>query len=123
MKGKTTKKKPDPVIEEVVPIPKRIRERHQDVSLSIDLMFVQNLAMLVMVSKYIKYTTIKTLQSHSVQEVEWELHHVCSLYCHHGFCMKTIHADLEFNPMRPVLLDMGIGYNEVAATEHIPEVE
>ena len=62
LKGKTTRKKPDLVIEDFVSIPKSIGKRHQDVSLCINLMFVQNLPMMVTVSKTLKFTTIKTFK-------------------------------------------------------------
>ena len=42
LKGKTTRRKPKPVVKDYVEIQRELKETHQDVELAIDTMFVQD---------------------------------------------------------------------------------
>ena len=58
LKGKTTRKKPIPVIKDYVDIPTELKQLHKDVELCVDIMYIHNIMFLVTVSRKIKYITI-----------------------------------------------------------------
>jgi len=55
LKGKTTRRKPKPVVKDYVEIPRELKETHQDVELAIDTMFVSKIPFLTTISKNIMY--------------------------------------------------------------------
>ena len=69
MKGKTVRKKPDKVTEDYVAIPKSIAKRHLELTLSIDLMFIQKQIFLVTVSHHLKFTTINHVEKRTTGQV------------------------------------------------------
>jgi len=123
LKGKTARARPDPVIENYVAVPKGIAERHKNVSLCIDFMFVQSVVMLVTVSKNIKFTTLSVMKSRSLRETERELMNIINLYRRRGFVINVIHCDREFLALQQSDLAQHIDFNVVAMNEHVPEVE
>ena len=93
LKGKTVRKKPDEVTEDYIAIPKSIAKRHLELTLSIDLMFIQKQIFLVTVSQHLKFTTINHVEKRMTGQVMTELRKVLSLYCHRGFKVTNMHSD------------------------------
>ena len=109
--------------QDYVAVPKGIAKRHKNVTLSIDLMFIQKQIMLVMVAHYIKFTTIGYIKSRTVTAIFAEIKRVTDIYKQHGFRVTEIRADPEFDPLQPEFTTLGIYYNQIATSEHVPEVE
>ena len=65
IKGKWVRKKPEPVNQNCVAVPKSIATRHKKIILSVDMMYIQNLAMLVTASHVIKFATIANVNTHT----------------------------------------------------------
>jgi hypothetical protein len=59
MKGKTTRSKPMVLVNVYVEVPRELVEAHQQTALCMDLMYIEEVPFLVMVSKYIKYITVR----------------------------------------------------------------
>jgi len=58
LKGRSTQKKPIPVIDESIEIPKEIIDNNQKNTLYMDIMFINQQAMLTAVDKVIKYRSL-----------------------------------------------------------------
>ena len=67
LKGKTTRRKPAPVVSDQVSIPKELVEKHENVVLCVDAIFVNKIPFLVTISKNIKYRTANFLKSRTIQ--------------------------------------------------------
>ncbi len=59
IKAKTVRKKPKVVVNDYVEIPKELIQAHKGIELCTDIMFIDEVAFLVTMSKYIKFITIR----------------------------------------------------------------
>jgi hypothetical protein len=69
LKGQTTRNKPLPVIENIVPVPKEILNLHYDVFLTVVLFYVNKIVFLVAHSRRICLTTLKWLDTRIITGV------------------------------------------------------
>jgi len=123
LKGKTVRQKNDHVPSHVADVPYQIIKMYKDVSLSFDIMFVNKMAFLVMVSRYIRFGTTEQLPSRQADVVGKALVRVVNFYKQRGFRVKECHGDGEFESLRADLADAGASLNIAAENEHVPEVE
>jgi hypothetical protein len=123
LRGKTVRSSGDRVRPEYEEVPKEIKENYQDITICMDLMYVNRIPFLVTISRNIKFGTIKAVKSRHIKVLLPAIKSVKRLYALRGFRVKYSHADNEFEPMRDTLLDIGIQLNVVAEAEHVPEVE
>ena len=72
---------------------------------------------------HIKYTTLSHIKKQTIGEVLAEVKKVRDLYKRCGFQVNEIHTDPEFNPLCAAFIALRINYNQVATSEHVPEVE
>jgi hypothetical protein len=74
LKGKTVRITPPPVATDYVQIPNEIMSLNRNVTLAIDIMFVNGLPFLVSISRKIKFTTVEYLigrkQHHLVNSIK-----------------------------------------------------
>ena len=64
LKGKTMRQTPSSVMLDIVWTPKEIRELHHNVTLSVDIFFVNNIPFLLTLSRKIQFTTVTHLTDH-----------------------------------------------------------
>ena len=64
LKGKTTRSKPKQVVIDYMVMPKSILERNMNITLSIDIMFVNKIPFVTTMSQHIKFTTVEVIQKH-----------------------------------------------------------
>jgi hypothetical protein len=69
LKGKTVRTKPEPVKTNTVHIPKEIREIHKEVTLTIDIFFVNQIPFFVTLSRSLYFTTMTHLPNRSLGEI------------------------------------------------------
>ena len=124
LKGKSTRKRPVPVLEDLVAIPRELIERHQDLTLCMDVMYVCGLPMFTCIDRSPKYRACVPLNNRSADELYRALDVVLRRYNQAGFEVKTIHCDNEFKPlMNKVYDDLKVTMNYTSADEHVPEAE
>lgn len=123
LKGKTGRTKEPHVSMEVRPIPPELMERHREVVLCIDVMYVNNIAFLVSVSRAIRFCTAEALANRRNETLLVGMSRIKAAYSTRGFMANRVLADNEFEVLRPGLAGMGVLLNCVARDEHVPEVE
>ncbi len=123
LKGKTTRKKPPPVVVDYLEVPKSLRMKHQGVELCADLMFVQGVAFLITISKHIKFITIRCIPSRTLDELRKAFDETFRIYNKFDFRVDVVHADPEFQKLRQDLADNDIELNVANPQEHVPEME
>jgi hypothetical protein len=104
-------------------IPKHIMERHQDVTLCIDLMCINKTPFLGTISQHIKFGTIEVVKSRHHKGLLPAIKNVKRLCALRGFRVRHCHVDNEFEGMRHEPLELGMQLNVVAKAEHVPEIE
>ena len=124
LKGKTICKKPQPIVHDYVSIPKELVETQQDLTLSIDAIFVNSMPFLTTISENLKFRTADFLSARTIEEYHKTLDKVFGVYNDAEFGIKRIKCNQEFQPiLDPVKRTLHIKVNYASAQEHIPKIE
>ena len=92
---------------------------HCDITLAIDIMFINKIPFLVTTSRNLKFGTVEALTNRQIPTIVAKLKSIIKLYEHRGFRVRVVLANPEFEPLRPWFPML----NCCGADEHIPEVE
>ena len=123
LKGKTTRKKPNKVRQMIETLPKELMNRYHEVTLCIDIMFVNKLPMLVSISRNVKFGTIEDIPNRSSKTLISGIQKIIKIYHQAGFTIVTALMDGEFEPLRGELAELGISLNTAAPDEHVGDIE
>jgi hypothetical protein len=111
------------VIIEQRDVPRTIMDQYRNVTLCIDIMFVNKIPFLVTISRGIKFGTAETLTDRKHPTIMSAIKHVVALYSKRGFRVSDAHTDNKFEPMRADLMDANVNLNVASNNEHVPEIE
>jgi hypothetical protein len=123
LKGKTTWRPPHKVRQTVEPLPSNIMKRYQFVTLCVDIMFVNEIPMLVTMSRGIRFATIEAIPNRTSATLVKGIKSVVSLYKRAGFQVTAALMDGEFEKTRNDLNDLGIALNVTGREEHVGDIE
>jgi hypothetical protein len=93
IKGKTTRRKPEPVVTDYVKVPKAILDLNRDVTLTANVMFVDGIPFLVTNSRKIKFTTSEYVPRRTKPILIKSLKKVPNNYHKRGFEVVTTLID------------------------------
>jgi hypothetical protein len=99
LKGKSTRSRPIPVINDIIEIPKELIAAQNEVDLCIDTLFINSLPFLATVSKNMKYRTCYYVKSIQMSDYRSAIDQVIKIYSDAGFTIKCIHTDNEYEPL------------------------
>ena len=119
LKGKTTRETPSHVPTNINPVPDHILKLYRNVTLCVDIMFVNKIPFLITLSRNIKFVTVEALADRHSNSIKKALSAVVNIYQHRGLRVATIMADNEFEHMRSTFPML----NTCAANEHVPDIE
>ena len=100
LKGKTNFRSKPYVNTNVLLVPFEIMKAHKQVTLAIDIMFVNKIPFLVTTSRNIHFGTIEVLPDRKINIVITKLRSVINLNRHRGFNVSSILANGEFKKLR-----------------------
>jgi len=124
LKGKTTRKKPLPVINDYIELPEELFAKQQNIVLCIDGIKVNGLMFLTTISKNLFYRTAQYIESKSIGYYKQALKEIITIYNKAGFRITKIRGDNEFQPLKDIMFDeFGINMNFANPQEHVPEAE
>ena len=125
LKGKITRGRPTPVVNDIVDIPPELVYRQQQVDLCIDTFFVNNIPYFASISKRLMYRTCKRIVARTSIHYRSALEEIFQCYEQGGFTIARIHADQEFKPTIQELQADGkmLSFNLANAKEHQPHAE
>ena len=124
LKGKLTRRKPDPVNQTLIEMPEQFMERQGDVTLAIDTMFIAGDAYLTSYARNLKYRTCCFIPDREVSSYWTALDTIFTLYNAQGYNITEIHADQEFKPvLNPIKHDLNIRVVYAPSQQHVPEAE
>jgi hypothetical protein len=123
IKGQTVRHSGAHVPTEEHQITRAIMERHRDIVLCADIMYVNQLPFFVTIGRNIKFGTVELLKSRKHPTILQSFKTVSAIYKKRGFRVTMGHTDNEFAPMRGDILDLGMELNVVSNDEHVPKVE
>jgi hypothetical protein len=119
LKEKPVRQSISQVMADVDAIPEEVLRVGQDVTVAIDIMFVNKIPFFIALSREIKFGTVESVPNSQVTTIHKCLQRVVDLYAARGVIVKLILADGELEPLCqwfPML-------NTTAANEHVPDIE
>lgn len=105
------------------PIPSDIMDRHREVVVCFDVMYVNSSAFLVSISRAIKFCTAEALANKRNDTLLTGMKRIKAIYSRRGFMVNRAAGDNEFSSLESGLSEIGIMLNVVARDEHVPEIE
>ena len=121
LKANSVRDKPTRVEVEVLPIPRDYYTLNNFVTLTADVMFVNEVPFLTTLSRRIRLFTVEHLSSRSAKQLSSSLNKVIQYYKRANFIVNVILMDQEFDKVVDELPMVEI--NTSAAREHVGEIE
>jgi len=101
LKGKTTRSTPPHAPNhDVIPVPAHIKEWHDDITLCIDILFVNGLPFLHSISSNINFRTVEEVPSRAYKHLLSSVQNITNVYQAREFNVHIIRGDLEFDCIR-----------------------
>lgn len=119
IKGKTPSRTVKHVHGNTDPVPPDILKRHGQLSIAIDIMYVNKIPFLVTNSRSLRFGTITHLSDKQTPTVSAALKAVITTYQQRGFEVANIFADHDFERLRPYHPSL----NTTGEDDHVPEIE
>jgi hypothetical protein len=124
LKGKSTRRRPTPVTEDLMEIPPELLDQHQDLTYCMDLMYVNGMPMMTGIDRSIRFRGLVPMTSRVASELYRALDVILRAYNRRGYRIKTINCDGEFCTMMDEVNDeLHIDMNYASRGEHVPEAE
>ena len=125
LKGKTVRRAPPQVDTTLTynPLPASVHEKHREVTLGGDIMFINKIAFFVTTSLKIKFGTVEYLEKQTAARMTKAIQNVLQVYHSGGFRVKHVRMDGQFECLRGPLLAMGVLLNTTSRDEHVGFVE
>ena len=123
LKGKTTRRNPPIVDSPITSVPVNILKRYRDVTLCVNIMYVNCVAMLVSIPWSIKFGTIEAIPNIKLATIMSGVRAIRQIYQRNGFNVAATLMDGKFGHLRGELADMGIALNETSRDEHVGDIE
>ena len=98
--GKTTRSKPERVVEEYVATPRDFVLRNKTITLLLDVSFVDGIAFLLTLRCRIKFVAVKHTPSRTAENLVIHLKHILRVYHRVGFTMQCVLMDSEFEKIK-----------------------
>ena len=123
LKGKTTRRSP-PIVDSPVSVDTTsILKYYGEITLCVDIMYVNKVPLLVTLSRNIKFGTMEAVADRKEATLLKCIRGVVSLYRKAGFKVTTALMDGEFVPLRGGLAELGLRLNETSRDEHVGDIE
>ena len=123
LKGKTTRRGP-PIVDSPVSVDTTsILEHYGEITLCVDLMYVNKVPLLVTLSRNIKFGTMEAVADQKEGTLIKCIKGVIAIYRKAGFRVTTALMDGEFVPLCGSLAELGVRLNETLRDEHVRDIE
>ena len=126
LKGKTTRRSPPPppIVDSPVSVDTTsILEHYGEITLCVDLMYVNKVPLLVTLSRNIKFGTMEAAADQKEAMLLKCIKGVVTLYRKAGFRVTIALMDGEFVPLCGGLAELGLRLNETSRDEHVGDIE
>ena len=124
LKGSTTRKTPKRVREEEIEIPRELIHQSDDLTLFLDLFYVNGLPMMTTIDAPIRNRSLVCLKNRDADSMYGGLDVILRSYNKAGYFIKKIRCDNEFRTlMNDIMDDLDIEIECVPQGDHVPEAE
>ena len=119
LKGKTVHRANQHVQSGVDGVPPEVLDLHQNVTLCVDIMFINKIPFFMTYSQNIRFGTVEALPNRQMPTIVRRLKSVARIYEQRGLKISSILADPEFEPLRRYFPQL----NTCGKNEHVPDIE
>jgi hypothetical protein len=125
IKGKTTRRQLKGILRNAASnIPHELMAHYRDITLCIDIMFVNKISFFVSISRNIRFITAEVLDNRTQPSLMKALQRIHGIYRLRGFRIKLILGDSEFECIRgAIATHLQSQLNICGKDEHIPNIE
>jgi hypothetical protein len=125
LKGKTTRSKSIPVARDYAKVPMELMKLHKELFLKTFIFCVNKIPFFLTLSQKICFTAVNHLADCMVPHIFKAFKEMYQYYLQRGYHIKTVHANGEFAPLKPLIESMtGVPMvNLASANEHVPDIE
>lgn len=123
LKGKTVRRPPLPIEQMVTAVPPDILSKYNRVVIAVDIIYVNEVPLLLSISHHLKFGTVAHMKSRSVKQIAVAIRQTRDLYAARGFQVVECRGDHEFEAARSHLGRLGILLNAATRDTHVPEIE
>lgn len=123
LKGKTTRQKADHVPSLIADTPYNMTKIYKDMPLCFDIIFVNRIAFMVIVSRQLQVGTTKRLELRNADVVGEAIVRVIVLYRQRGFRIKECYTDGECEATRGNLANAQSALNVASEGKHVSKVK
>jgi hypothetical protein len=123
-KGKTTRRKTNPVARDYVKVPNELLKLHKEVFMTTNIFFMNKIPFFLSLSCNICFTAVNNLADRNVPHIFKAFKEMYQYYLQYGFHIAMVHADGEFVPLKTLVESIPGGpmVNLASANEHVPEI-
>jgi len=100
-----------------------VLERHENVTIEMDNMYINEVPFFVMTSRGIHFGTAELIKNEKATTIATSIKQVLQMHHRKGFKVKHLHGDGQFEHIRKFFSDMDINLNTTRRNEHVPGVE
>jgi acetolactate synthase regulatory subunit len=124
LKGKTTRRSLDGIHANITNIPRQIMEQYRDITLCVNLMFVNCIPFFLSISRNIRFITATVLSNRKETSLVKALTKIYDVYRKRGFRIQTVLGNSEFECARgAIAMVLRSELNICDEDEHIPDIE
>ena len=125
LKGKTTTPSTTHLREEIIPIPDFVIDNYKEVTLCVDILYVNSIPFVTSVSRHIYFTTAEAIQNAQAKTLINCVNRILSIYHKRGLRVTTMIADNQFDCLEGTLaaLTPPVSYLPLSKGEHEKFVE
>jgi len=124
LKGKNTRKRPErATIYSLDNLPNELLAEHRNVTLLIDIMYINEIPFMMTTSWAIHFGTAEMIENETKATIIISLQQIIDTYHGSGFKIKHILGDRQFECIRSHMERQGIDLNITGRDEHVPEIE
>ena len=122
IKGKTKRSNPEHVQNlKLIALPEYIMKWHRDVTLCIDIFYVNKLPFFHTISRKLQFRTVEYIASESHESLLLSLQKVINIYNKRGFNIEYVCAEKQFESVREAIRPIHLKVLSIG--EHVPEIE
>ena len=103
LKGKSTRKKPIRVTEDLIRVPKELLKLNRDVFLTMDIFCVNKIPFLITLIRKIEFTATSHFPTQTARYIFKYFWRIYVFYFKRGFKITIVHADGEFYPVQELI--------------------
>ena len=123
VKGKSVRRQPVHIREDILPVPPEILQRYGEVTLSIDVYHINGVRFFRSIARHLMFRITQPIADAKASTLLKQVQRTMSKYASRGFKVKQIFGDNAFNCIADDLAESGVTFHSVARDAHEPYIE